>query len=102
GVAASLFTALVVTRMIFDWLLDRGWLKSVPMLHIIRATKLDFMKLAKPAFVTSWLIIAMGVGFGIHRGKSAFGRDFVGGDTTTCAFSQKIDVDKLLSTLTAA
>jgi SecD/SecF fusion protein len=102
GVAASLFTALVVTRMIFDWLLDRGWLKSVPMLHIIRATKLDFMKLAKPAFVTSWLIIAIGVGFGIHRGRSAFGRDFVGGDTTTAAFSQKIDVDKLRSTLTTA
>jgi SecD/SecF fusion protein len=102
GVAASLFTALVVTRMIFDWLLDRGWLKSVPMLHIIRATKLDFMKLAKPAFITTWLIIAVGIGYGIHRGKSAFGRDFVGGDTTTAAFSQKIDVDKIRATLTAA
>ena len=51
GVAASLFTALVVTRMIFDWLVDRGWLKSLPMFHFIRATKLDFMKLAKPAFI---------------------------------------------------
>jgi len=102
GVAASLFTALVVTRMIFDWLLDRGWLKSVPMLHFIRATKLDFMKLAKPAFITSWLIIAIGIGFGIHRGRSAFGRDFVGGDTTTCAFAKKVDVDKLRSALTGA
>ena len=44
GVAASLFTALVVTRLIFDFLLDRNWLKSLPMLHIIRSTKLDFMK----------------------------------------------------------
>ena len=51
GVAASLFTALVVTRLIFDFLLAKNWLKSLPMLHIIRATKLDFMKLAKPAFV---------------------------------------------------
>src|SRR5438876_196206 len=48
GVASSLFTALVVTRIIFDWLLDRGLLKSIPMLHIIRNTKLDFMKLAFP------------------------------------------------------
>ena len=39
GVAASLFTALVVTRLIFDFLLERGWLKSIPMLHFIRATK---------------------------------------------------------------
>ena len=29
GVAASLFTALVVTRLIFDFLLDRNWLKSL-------------------------------------------------------------------------
>src|SRR4029077_9898108 len=102
GVAASLFTALVVTRMIFDFLLDRGWLKSIPMLHFIRATKLDFMKLAKPAFVTSWLIIAIGIGVGFHRGKSAFGRDFVGGDSITFSFQQKVDPDSLRKTLEEA
>jgi SecD/SecF fusion protein len=91
GVAASLFTALVVTRMIFDWLLDRGWLKSIPMLHLIPATlKLDFMKVAVPAFVTSWLLIAIGCGYGLYRGKSALGVDFVGGDTTTFSFQQKV------------
>src|SRR5438477_8516028 len=79
GVAASLFTALVVTRLIFDWLLQRGWLKTVRMLHFIRATKLDFMKLAKPAFAISWLLILIGVGYGFSLGQSAFGIDFLGG-----------------------
>ena len=102
GVAASLFTALVVTRLIFDFLLDRGWLKSIPMLHIIRAANLDFMKLAKPAFITSWLIIAIGIGFGIHRGKSAFGRDFVGGATISCTFKEKIDPEQIRSALASA
>jgi len=102
GVTASLFTALVVTRMIFDFLLDRGWLKSVQMLHIIRAVNLDFMKYAKPAFVTSWIIIALGVGWGIHRGKSAFGRDFVGGDSTTFSFKQKVPQENIRSALSAA
>ncbi len=102
GVAASLFTALVVTRMIFDWLLDRGWLKSVPMLHFIRATKLDFMKLAKPAFITSWVIIAVGVGWGFHRGKTAYGRDFVGGDTISYSFKQQVDSGKIRSALESA
>src|ERR1022692_2092623 len=88
GVAASLFTALVVTRLIFDFLVDRGWLKSLPMFHLIRATKLDFMKLAKPAFISSWLLIAIGIGWGIHRGKSALGVDFLGGDTTIFAFTK--------------
>ena len=102
GVSASLFTALIVTRMIFDWLLDRGWLTSVKMLHIIRATKLDFMKLAKPAFIMSWLLIAIGVGYGFHRGKGAFGVDFLGGDTIVFSYSQRVGEDQLRSTLAAA
>lgn len=99
GVLASLFTALVITRMIFDWLLARGWLKAIHMLHIIRATKLDFMKLAKPAFAMSWLLIAIGIGYGFHRGKSAFGVDFMGGDTTTFVFSQKVNEAEIRSAL---
>jgi SecD/SecF fusion protein len=102
GVAASLFTALVVTRMIFDWVLDRGWLKSLPMFHLIRATKLDFMKLAKPAFIMSWLLIAIGVGFGIHRGKSALGVDFLGGDTTIFAFTKNPGEAEVRSALAKA
>ncbi len=102
GVAASLFTALVVTRMIFDFLLDRGWLKSLPMFHIIRATKLDFMKLAKPAFITSWLFIAIGCGYGFHRGKSALGVDFLGGDTTTSPTSRRLDEAEMRAALTNA
>ena len=102
GVAASLFTALVVTRLIFDFLVDRGWLKSLPMFHLIRATKLDFMKLAKPAFVTSWLLIAIGLAYGWHRGKSAFGVDFLGGDTTIFAFTKKADEATVRSALTKA
>jgi protein-export membrane protein, SecD/SecF family/protein-export membrane protein SecF/protein-export membrane protein SecD len=102
GVAASLFTALVVTRMIFDFLLDRNWLKSIHMLHIIKATKLDFMKLARPAFAISWCLIFVGIGFGFYRGKSMFGKDFLGGDTSTFAFEQRVPEDKIRAALTAA
>ncbi len=75
GVAASLFTALVVTRLIFDFLLKRGWLTALPMLHLIRNTRLDFMKLAKPAFVMSWVIIAIGIGFGLYPAYRAANLD---------------------------
>jgi SecD/SecF fusion protein len=102
GVAASLFTALVVTRMIFDFLLDRGWLKSIHMLHIIRAAHLDFMKLAVPAFIISWTLIAVGCGYGLYRGKAAFGVDFLGGDTSTFAFEQRVEEAQIRSALTQA
>src|SRR5205823_7598885 len=77
GVAASLFTALVVTRLIFDFMLAKNWLKTLPMLHIIKSTNLNFMALAKPAFVLSWTIILVGMGYGIIvRGHNLLGTDF--------------------------
>ena len=103
GVAASLFTALVVTRLIFDFLISKGMLKSIKMLHIIRATKLDFMKLAKPAFILSWSIILIGIGYGIFgRGEKLFGVDFLGGDNVTVRFAQKVETDKLREAITKA
>src|SRR5262249_77461 len=38
---------------------------------------------------------------GFHRGKSVFGVDFAGGDSTTFTFDQKIEPEKLRSGLTA-
>ena len=102
GVSASLFTALVVTRLIFDFLVDRNWLKSINMLHIIRATKLDFMKLAKPAFAISWCLIFIGIGFGFYRGKAMFGKDFRGGDTSLFTYEQQVPEAQIRDALTKA
>ena len=101
GVSASLFTALVVTRVIFDFLLERG-LKSLPMQHWIRPSNLDFMKLAKFVFVISLAIIIAGLSYGgFVRGKKMLGIDFAGGDQQVYAFAQKEDVDKLRDAVNA-
>jgi SecD/SecF fusion protein len=60
------------------------------------------MKLAKPAFATSWLLIAIGIGYGIHRGKSALGVDFLGGDTTIFAFTKNPGEAEVRSALAKA
>jgi len=102
GVAASLFTALVVTRLIFNWLLDHNWIKSLPMLHFIRSTKINFMKAATPLFITTWAFVFLSLGYGfIGRGDKLFGVDFLGGDSTVFSFTQKLDVDKIRSAITA-
>src|SRR5258705_13257170 len=88
--------------MICDFLLDRNWLKSIPMLHIIKTTNLDFMKFAKPAFAISWCLIFIGIGFGFYRGKSMFGKDFLGGDTSQFGFEQRVPEEKIRAALTAA
>ena len=101
GVAASLFTALVVTRLIFNFLLDRNWLKSLPMLHIIRSTKVNFMKAARPLFVITWAFVILSLGYGIFgRGDKLFGVDFLGGDSTTFSFPAEVDVEHIRDALT--
>jgi SecD/SecF fusion protein len=102
GITASMFTSLVVTRLIFDFCLERGWLKRLRMLHLIRGTNIDFMRWAKPAFVASWLLIAVGLGYGLYRGEKVLGVDFAGGDAVTFVFQQKPDTAAVRSALAAA
>jgi SecD/SecF fusion protein len=101
GVAASLFTALVVTRLIFDFLLDRNWLKSLGMFHLIRSTSVNFMGVAKPLFIITWAFVVLSLGFGFMRGSHLFGVDFLGGDSTTVSFKQRVDEKDLRTSLTA-
>ena len=103
GVAASLFTALVVTRLIFDAMLAKNWIKSFRMFHLIPSTlNIDFMGLAKMAFIGTWVFIVLSCGYGfIVRGEKALGTDFKGGDTLTLRFEakEKTDVEKIRAAL---
>ena len=104
GVCVSMFTALVVTRLIFDFLIDRGWLKSLRMFSLIRHTKIDFIRWAKPAFAVSWSLILIGLGYGLYRGQDVLGVDFVGGDKLTLRYdaSKDLDMQKVRRAIEAA
>jgi SecD/SecF fusion protein len=105
GVACSMFTALVVTRLIFDFLLAKNLMKTLPMLRIIHNTRIDFMRWAAPAFIASWLLILIGNGYGIFiRGSDVLGVEFAGGETITLSFDQqqKVEVDRLREAATRA
>jgi SecD/SecF fusion protein len=100
GVSVSMFTALVLTRIIFDWLLEKGLLKSFRMWQFpfLHGTGFNFMRYAKAAFVASWLLIVLGNGYGIFvRGQDVLGVEFTGGASLTMSFDpqNKVPVDKL-------
>jgi SecD/SecF fusion protein len=99
GIITSMFTALVVTRLIFDWMLEKNLLKSLKMVQMIRPTTIDFLRWAKPAFAASWLLILVGIGYGIKRGEGVLGVDFKGGDAQSLSFSKRIEVDQLRSVI---
>jgi len=86
GILTSMFTALVVTRVVLDILSNRGIIgsdSSKRMMHLRPKTNLptfDFLKYATPAFAISWLLIFVGFGYGLTKGKDTMlGVDFAGG-----------------------
>jgi SecD/SecF fusion protein len=82
GIVASLFTALVVTRNLFAWMLAAGWLKTISMSNLISATNFDFLGKRRAAIGISLVVIAASVGIFAIRGERNFGVDFKGGDRT--------------------
>ncbi|TFG49117.1 MAG: protein translocase subunit SecD, partial [Candidatus Brocadiia bacterium] len=62
GIASSMFTALFVTRVIFDLLLNAKILKEhLSMLHLIKSPNVDWMKF-RPVFLTiSSILVILGL-----------------------------------------
>ena len=94
GVAASMFTALVVTRMIFDFMLEKNWLKSLPMMQFVGKTQIDFLRWSKPAVFVSLTLITIGLIGAFSRGKSGFGVDFTGGDNLILSMAPGWNIDQ--------
>ncbi|MEE8482260.1 MAG: preprotein translocase subunit SecE, partial [Acidiferrobacterales bacterium] len=61
GILANLFTALFVSRMVMEFLVQKGIIKSLHMMRIVAETKIPFMSLKTPAFVVSVLLVAGGI-----------------------------------------
>ena len=103
GVAASLFTALVVTRLIFNFLTERNIITNLKMFHFINVTNVNFMAVAKPLFVLSWIFAIVAICYGgFARGEKLFGVDFLGGDSTTFSYTQSQSQEQISSALEAA
>ncbi len=95
GIFTTMFAAVVVSKLVMEALILPGVIKRMPMVSMLQNTNFDFLKVAKPAFIASWLIVVVGaVAVGI-KGKSIYGIDFTGGDMVTVAYKQEIDLGKL-------
>ena len=102
GIIASMYTAIVGTRMVFDFLERRGWLHNLKMTQWVKETKIDFMGLRKVAAVLSVVLLAAGAFVGWQRGQENFGVDFTGGQQLSLDFAQKADVDALRAAFAGA
>ncbi len=102
GIFSTMFAALVISRLFLDWAINGVGIKRIPMMAVLQNTNYDFLKYARPAFIASWLVVAIGIGAVIIKGKEVYGIDFTGGDQVSLSFEKKIDLAEVRSIATAA
>ena len=103
GIVASMFSAILVTRVLFRWGIDTNLLTKLSFLDLIKATKFDFISAArKTAIVSAALFVISLAAFSIHR-DDALGIDFTGGTRIQFQLGEKKvlldDVNKVLDSL---
>jgi SecD/SecF fusion protein len=99
GIIASMFSALLVTRNIFGWLLHFNLMKRISMLHLISSKHFDFLGKWKLSVICSLiLLIISGVAFAL-RGPSMFNLDFTGGDSLVLRSDKPISEAQVRSQL---
>jgi SecD/SecF fusion protein len=99
GILASLFTALIVGRNIFEFFIETGRLKKISMLHLISSQNINFLGKGFLACMCSLALIVAGATSFYLRGEKNFGVDFRGGDLITLSSPQAIDVGKVRAAL---
>ena len=101
GIFTSLFSAIFITRLIFDSRLKKGKKLSFWMgwsKEILTNANIPFIGKRKIAYVISGLLILISLTGLLTRGLS-FGVDFTGGRSYTVKFENQADVDQVRNTL---
>lgn len=101
GILSSMFTAIFVTRTIYNFITARQTSPSIGMgkLRIFGDTHLDFLSLRKGAFIGSLLIILVGLGSTIVKGGYNLGIDFAGGTLLELHFQPAVPVGDIRDAL---
>ncbi|HAJ56895.1 MAG TPA: protein translocase subunit SecDF [Candidatus Omnitrophica bacterium] len=100
GLLASMFTSIVVTRVIFDFLLSKNKLKSFKFKAFIKKeTTFDFIGKRRIFYVLSGIIFIIGMVAVATRGSQAYGVEFSGGQLQEYIFEKSVPIESFRSSL---
>ena len=102
GILTSLFTAIFVTRLIYEFLLKRNVKLTFDIkltANILKHTKIDFIGMRKYFYAASIAVTVLGVGSLFVRGLNQ-GIDFKGGRTFVVRFDQPVLTEDVAKNLT--
>lgn len=95
GIIASLFTALFVTRAIFDLALHNKMISTVSMMRMLSKTEIGFVNMRKVAAIVSAIAIVISLGAWVTRGTDKYSVDFMGGVEISYKYAETIPAHEI-------
>lgn len=101
GIFSSVFTAIFITRLVFEWRLRKT--QNIPFSTgfskgILQKANFNFINRRKVAYIISGLLIAVSIG-SLATKSLNLGVDFLGGRSYTVRFDQPVEVTGIASSL---
>jgi len=102
GIIASMFTALLVTRNLFDWSTETGLLKRMQIAGFLTNTRFDFLGKRRQAVILSLLLVFSSLGIFAVKQEQTLGIDFLGGDFLVLTTKEEVTEAEFREALTPA
>lgn len=101
GIISSMFTAIFVTRTIYDTIVSRqvNPRLSIGRLRVFGDTSINFLGVRRGAFILSAVLILLGLGSTITKGGYNLGIDFAGGTLLELHFDPPASVGDIRQSL---
>jgi SecD/SecF fusion protein len=97
GMAWNLFTAVFMSRVIFEYFYSKGWLKNITMMKLLDKTNIDFIGPRYYCMAGSLILIVLGLIATGVRGGGMLDIDFTGGTLVTIRLDENEPTVKNLS-----
>lgn len=101
GNVTSMFTAIFVARVILEVGERTRWLKTLRMTSFLEKPRIDWVPYLVPAAIGSVLLIIVGLGATVARGKGLFDIDLAGGTSVSFLLKNPTPVDVVRQKLDA-
>jgi SecD/SecF fusion protein len=96
GIVASMLTAIVATRLVFDGFTQGERTISLRMFNILKETpKIDFIRMRFITYGLSVLVIGIGMAVFLMKGQRNYGVDFSGGVLEQIKFQDAVHLGRL-------
>ncbi len=107
GICCSFFTAVYATRVILEWLINKGWFANMTLStpwtrHLLENVKFDFMGKRKMSLTIVAIVVAAVIAMFFIPGRGlSLGIDFSGGRNYVVQFDQPVQTEALRAAVAA-